>query len=365
MESPEAVQNKLGLSCFIAILCQCRSAFSFDFSKIVLDKISRLFEQSDSELFVMCLHIAVHISGTTLEQTRLVQRLIPMSTLIDFIMQQRVAPAVVHKALFLFGNYCRASDTISGELADVICRVISHVLMTSGNVYEMVRGSVWLCNILIAHHRNWPDPVVKHGLMERFNNMLTNRNFHVRCCLLPLIGEMSTSSSIFDAFDLGFIVRLLTSETSRIDVHAILCLRRCVENHSECVGRLLELGLVDQLAKCIREGSLDAKIQSVAFLIDLSTSKDFPLLEIVVNFALLDELVHVVTHVAERLGLTILRLLWKCLRIAQNSGTVQVLAEYLEERDIRLALEEVADDQRVLIAKNARDILSELGCRYM
>jgi hypothetical protein len=124
---------------------------------------------------------------------------------------------------------------------------------------------------------------------------------------------------------------------------------------------LLSLGLIDKLATCIHDGTVDAKIQAVAFLLDLSKATDFPLLEIVVNCGLLDELVYVIPQVSERSGLTILRLIWRCIRIAQSAGTVEVLAEYLETREVRAALEDVAEDPRPLIANTARNCLSELG----
>jgi hypothetical protein len=365
LESPDSTQNKLGLSCFIAILCQCRSSFSLEFSKVVLEKISHLFQQTDAELFLMCLHIAVHISGTTLEQTRLVQRLVPMSSLVEFILQQQVAPPIVHKALYLFGNYCRASDRISAELADFVCRVITHIMDTFGNVYEMVRESVWLCGILIAHHYKWSEPVEKYGILERFNKLLMSRSSHIRSCLLPLIGEMSSSLAVLETFDLGFIVRLVSSETGRVDVHAISCLRRCVEHHSHYIHKLVDFGLVEQLAKCIRNGSIDGRIESVGFLLELSNEDEFPLIEVVTNWALLDELLEMIPQIVERSGLTILRLLWKCVRVAQSSGTVEEFAEYLEGRELRIALEEGAEDSRSLIANTSRGILDALGWSYV
>jgi hypothetical protein len=313
----------------------------------------------------MCLHIAVHISGTTLEQTRLVQHLVPMSSLVEFILQQRVAPPIVHKALYLFGNYCRASDTISGELADFVCQVITHILDTFGNVYEMVRESVWLCNILIAHHWKWSEPVEKYGILKRFNKLLMSRSSHIRCCLLPLIGEMSSSSVVFETFDFGLIVRLVSSETGRMDAHAVSCLRRCVEHHSYYIRKLVDLGLVEQLAKCIRNGSINGKIESVGFLLELSNEDGFPLIEVVINWGLLDELLDLIPQIVERSGLSILRLLWKCVRIAKSSGRVEEFAEYLEGREVRNALEEAEEDSRVLIANTTRGIVADLGWSYV
>jgi hypothetical protein len=364
IESAEVSQNKLGLACFIAILCQCRSAFSAEFSKIVMEKITPLFQSSDSELFLMCLHIAVHISGTTLEQTRLVQSIVPMTTLVDFIVQPQISPTIIHKGLYLFGNYCRASDTISHELADFMCQVICHILDTFGNIYEMVRESVWLCSTLIQHHRRWPEPVSRFNLVARFNEMLTTMGTPVRCCLLPLFAEMSASSSILETLQLDVIVEFVGSETARIDMHAVACLRQCVENHPDSVNRLMSMGLIENLVKCVKNGSCDGKIQVIGFLTELAMANNFPLLEIVTNFSLLDEMVDYVPNISERSALTVLRLVRRCVDIASASGKIEALAEYFESRDLRIQLEDIAEDPRALIADTARGILADLGWPY-
>jgi hypothetical protein len=364
IESTEPAQSKLGLACFIAILCQCRSAFSADFSKQILEKISPCLQSSDNELFLMSLHIAVHISGTTLDQTRLVQSVIPMTMLVDFILQPHLSSSIIHKALYLFGNYCRASDTISYELADFMCQVICHVLDTSGNVYEMVRESIWLCSILIQHHRRWVEPVSRFNLAARFNDMLIATGTPVRCCLLSLIGEMSASSSILVTINLDLVVEFIGSETSRIDVHAIACLKRCIENHPDSINRMMDAGLVEKLVKCVKNGSCDGRIQAIGFLADLSLADNFPLLDIVTNFSLLDDVVDFVRDVGERSGLTVLRLVRRCVDIASASGNLEALVGYFESTSVRDELEDTADDPRPLIANTVRGILADLGWAY-
>jgi hypothetical protein len=361
IDDPDPAKSRLGLSSFIAILCQNRSRFPADFAGLVLQKIHRFLAASNTEHFLMCLHIAVHISGTSIVHCRAVQELFPVPVLFDVVLDPSFMLSIKHKAIYLLGNYTRSLDVVNETLADLLSRAIAHVLAEYEGLREIVREAIWLCYIFVTHHRGWELPMTTYDLLGRLNHMLLNSaSQHTVCWLLTLIGEISASSTALEKFDLGFVVQLLASEYSSVQTAASSCVRKCIEFHQDCLLKLMELGLVEHLACGIKHGSFSGIMKSVRLITELASVADFPVLEIVIKLELLDYLVDLIPLLTERPLLKMLELIWKCARQAQRDGMAAEFAEQFGEAGGREVLADCELDNRVSVAKTAAEIVAEL-----